>query len=198
LVDSDRPETHLNLGLHHLRRRDAGAAEAAYRTALRLDPAFVPALVNLADLERLRGREPESAALLRQALTLEPDNANARHALGLALVRRRDYVGALAALQRASELAPENARYAYVYAIALNGAGSRAEALRVLERVHREHPTDRDSLLALMAFAREAGDGGRALGFARELVRLDPINPEYRRIVTELQQRWPQLEAPPR
>jgi len=54
MVDADRPETHLNLGLLELRRRELAGAEAEYRTALRLNPDFVPALVNLADLDRGR------------------------------------------------------------------------------------------------------------------------------------------------
>ena len=50
MIDFDRPESHLNLGLLKTRRQQLNEAEAEYRTALRLDPKFVPALVNLADL----------------------------------------------------------------------------------------------------------------------------------------------------
>jgi Tfp pilus assembly protein PilF len=190
-VDADQPEAHLNLGLVALRQRDPAAAEAAYRTALRLDPAFVPSLVNLADLERSRGREPQSVELLRQALALEPNNADARHALGLALVRQRDYAAALVELKRASALAPGNARYAYVQAIALSSLGAKPEAVALLEEIHLRHPTDRESLLALMAMARDAGDAARAIAYAKELVALDRLNPDYARLLTELQQRWP-------
>ena len=58
MVDADRPEAHLNLGLLDLRRQQPAEAEAEYRTALRLDPSFVPAMVNLADLDRMRGHGP--------------------------------------------------------------------------------------------------------------------------------------------
>ncbi len=91
MVDADRPEAHLNLGLLDLRRRQLTEAEAEYRTALRLDPNFVPALVNLADLDRAQGRDEEGAELLRKAMAIEPDNADVRYALGLYLVRKRDY-----------------------------------------------------------------------------------------------------------
>jgi predicted CXXCH cytochrome family protein len=59
MVDADRPEAHLNLGLLDLRRRELPEAEGEYRTALRLDPNFVPALVNFADLDRERGNDEE-------------------------------------------------------------------------------------------------------------------------------------------
>jgi hypothetical protein len=54
---------------------------AGARTALRLDPNFVPALVNLADLERTLAKDEEGADLLKQAMALEPDNADGRYAL---------------------------------------------------------------------------------------------------------------------
>jgi Flp pilus assembly protein TadD len=57
-VDADRPEAHLNLGLLDLPRRELAEAEAEYRTALRLDPAFVPAMVNLG-LDRARGMDQQ-------------------------------------------------------------------------------------------------------------------------------------------
>ncbi|MDD2769332.1 MAG: hypothetical protein PHT19_11400 [Methylococcus sp.] len=46
-------------------RGEAGPAEQAYREALRLDPAWVPAYANFADLYRQTGRDDEGSALLR-------------------------------------------------------------------------------------------------------------------------------------
>ena len=106
LVDAERPEAHLNLGLLDVRRREPAAAEAEYRTALRLDPGFIPAMVNLADLDRMRGQDQQGIDLLHTALTLEPGNADVHHALGLLLVRQHDYTGALAELRRANNWHP--------------------------------------------------------------------------------------------
>ncbi len=86
MIDADRPEAHLNLGLLKTRRQQLSEAEAEYRTALRLDPKFVPALVNLADLDRQRGMDKEGAELLRAAIAIEPNNAAIKHSLGLLLV----------------------------------------------------------------------------------------------------------------
>ena len=157
-----------------MRRPELPEAEGEFRAALRLDPNFVPALVNLADLDRARGRDAEAEKLLREAMTIEPDNADVSYALGLSLVRRREYGGAMDLLRRAQELAPDNARYAYVYAVALNSTGAHGEATALLDRTHRQHPADRDVLTALVSIAQDTGDLAAALSHARELAALDP------------------------
>ena len=189
MVDAERPEAHLNLGLLGLRRRQLPEAEKEYRTALRLDPGFVPALVNLADLDRARGMDEEGAILLKKAMAIEPDNADVRYALGLYLVRKRDYPEALDLLRRAHELVPDNARYAYVYAVALNSSGAARQASTLLEEAHQQHPADRDVLMALVSIARDQGDVAAALGHARELLALDPGNAQLRALVSELEKK---------
>jgi Flp pilus assembly protein TadD len=120
-------------------------------------------------------------------MAIEPDNADVRHALGLLLVRKRDYAGALELLRRANELAPENARYAFVYAVALNSTGAGAEAMTLLEEAHRRHPADRDVLMALVSIARDKGDLATALLHARELVDLYPADTQLRTLLLELE-----------
>jgi predicted CXXCH cytochrome family protein len=189
LIDADRPEAHLNLGLLKTRRQQFSEAEAEYRTALRLDPKFVPALVNLADLDRQRGLDKEGAELLRAAIAIEPNNAAIKHSLGLLLVRQRNLTEALPLLRDAATLDPDNARYAYVYAVALNSTGSAAEAKALLERTHKQHPTDRNVLLGLIAFERDSGDVAAAITHAQELAALEPQNPQVRALLNDLRQR---------
>jgi len=189
MVDADRPETHLNLGLIRMRRKQFSDAETEYRTAIRLDPEFVPAMVNLADLDRERGMEKEGDELLRTALAIEPNNADVKHSLGLLLVREHNYTEALSLLREASELASDNVRYAYVYAVALNDTGSPGEAISVLKRTHEHHPTDRDVLVALIAYERDGGEISAALTYAQELAMLEPSNPQIRILINDLRKR---------
>jgi predicted CXXCH cytochrome family protein len=187
LVDSDRPEAHLNLGLLYVRLRQPDKAEAQYRAALRLDPGFVPALVNLADLARMRGMDQQGAELLRTALAIEPGSAAIRHSLGLLMVRQRNGAEALTLLRQAMELAPDNIRYAYVYAIAMNSAGDHQAAMAILGRAHQQHPADVDVLGALVAIARDKGDFPAALLYARALAALRPEDPQLRILVQQLE-----------
>lgn len=186
LIDADRPEAHLNLGLLSVRQGDVAAAETEYSTALRLDPAFVPALVNLADLDRMRGLDEQGAALLRKAVAAAPANAEVHHALGLLLIRRHDLDGALIELRRANELDPDSARYAYVYAIALSQTGFAPRAARLLEQTHQRHPADRDTLRALISIEAATGHVPNALRHAEELTTLDPSDRQARQMVEEL------------
>jgi predicted CXXCH cytochrome family protein len=171
MIDADRPEAHLNLGPETKLRHPSGGEP--HRTALRLDQNFTPALVN-SPISTASWANQESTELLRKAMSIDPNNADIRHSLGLALVRQHNYAEALPELRRASELAPSNARYAYVYAIALNSIGAGASAMELLENAHKRHPTDRDTLLALVSISRDTGDFATALSHARELVALYP------------------------
>jgi tetratricopeptide (TPR) repeat protein len=182
----DRVEANLNLGWVRAARGDAQEAERAYRRALEIEPGFVPALVNLADLYRALGRDAEGEALLRQATRADPDNADVHHALGLLLARVERVDEAVVELELASTLRPETSRYAYVFAIALNSIGERERAMATLEAVHGKFPTESEPLIALASFARDAGDAETALYWATKLLELAPGDPDLQAFVAEL------------
>ncbi len=179
-TNADRPESHLNIGLIYVDQGQFDSAETAYRAALGLQPTFTQAAVNLADLYRLQGRDAEGEKTLRQALELDPHNAAAHHALGLLLIRQKRLPEALAALAEAARLGENNPRYSYVYAVALNGAGQGERAIQTLETVLAKHPNDRDTLMALATFQRDAGHLDAARDYARRLAALEPDHPEVR------------------
>jgi predicted CXXCH cytochrome family protein len=186
-VNADRPESHVNLGLLYSQRNASDAAEAEYRTALKLEPHFVPAYVNLVDLYRNLGRDAEGEKLLRDALRAAPGEPVLHHALGLLLARQQRYPEAIAALAQAARLDERNARLAYVYAVALDSSGERRAALKVLEANHRRHPADRDTLLALTTINRDLGDREAALGYGSKLLALLPGEPGIRQLLRELE-----------
>jgi tetratricopeptide (TPR) repeat protein len=155
-VDADRPESHVNLGGLAMALGQPGEAEAEYRAALGLSPLFVPAWIQLAEVERLSGREGGADSLLRAGLAANPSAADLHHALGLSLIRQRKYPPALEELGLALRLAPDNARYAYVYAVALHDTGSGAESMAVLRRAVARHPNDRDLSDAIASYSRSS------------------------------------------
>ena len=145
---AERPESHVNLAQIYLRSGHADEAEKELATALRLDNHFVPALVNAADLERSRGRDPVAERWLLQAIAIAPDAAEPVHALGLLKVRNGKRAEALELLGKAARLDPATTRYAYIYAVALVESGQREPALSVVATALKRSPKDA-SLLEL-------------------------------------------------
>ena len=186
-LNADRPEARAALGNFYARRALAAAAEAEYRAALRLSPQYAPAAINLADLYRQLGRDGEGEGVLRTAIAASPRDGGLHYALGLALTRLKRTDEAMAELRRAAELEPDRARYAYVYAVALHSAGRSEQAIAVLKENLARHPEDRDTLLALVTFSRDAGDLVAALEYAERLARLVPGDRDVANLVRSLQ-----------
>ena len=174
------------LATFYAHRGAVADAEAEYKVALRLGPQYMPAAINLADLYRRAQREGDGEAILRGAIAAGPPDAGVHHALGLTLVRLKRLDEALGELRRAVELAPEQARYAYVYAVALHSAGRGSEAMTALKDGLARHPDDRDTLLALIGFSRDAGDPETALDYAERLARIAPTDPAVAGLIQSL------------
>jgi Flp pilus assembly protein TadD len=67
--------------------------------------------------------------------------------------------------------------------------GAGASAMELLENTHKRHPTDRDTLLALVLISRDTGDFATALAHARELAALYPEDIELCMVVLDLEKR---------
>jgi len=134
-------------------------------------------------------------ALLRDTIAAAPQDAGLHYAQGLALVRQKQNNEALAELRRAAELAPDQAQYAYVYAVSLHSAGRVEDALSILKENLAKHSTDRDTLLALVSFNRDAGNIAAALDYAQRLAQIAPNDRRVSELVDTLKR---QLESSPR
>ncbi|MFQ5961771.1 MAG: tetratricopeptide repeat protein, partial [Candidatus Methylomirabilales bacterium] len=187
-VNADRPGSHLNLGVLYTRSGKFDKAEAAYRTALRIDPAFVQAYINLADLYRLEGRDDQGERILREALTIAPRDADVHHALGLLLVRQQRMSEAVKVLGQSATLRPDNPHYSYVYAVALHTTGRPKDAIKVLDETHVRHPNDREVLYGLVTFNRDMGNLDAATLYAEKLIALSPQDPTARHLLNQLKQ----------
>ena len=185
-VHLERAETHLNLGNLYRdlgRRRDA---EREFRRSMVLDPTFVPAVLNLADLWRADARDDRADSLLTAFLSRAPESADAHFARGLTRVRLKRSGEALADLERAAALRPADARIQTILALALHGAGRSEEALGVLRQAAERRPGNPGLLYVLATLHRDLGRRREAEGYAQSLLRLDPENPVARALVREL------------
>jgi len=162
LVNAERPEANLNLGALAANLGQPVEAETAYNRALRLDPSFTPAYINLADLYRQTGRDADGEQVLRQGIKATPQNPDLYFALGLLQVRSEQLNGAIDSLSRAAELAPDQTHYRYVYALALDKAGKHEKAIQTLQTVLDREPAHRDAAITLANIHLQRGNADSA------------------------------------
>ncbi len=187
MINADHPSAHMNLGILYLNLGDFANAEASYKKAIEIEPAFTTSYINLADLYRVLGRDQEGEKVLRDALNQNPNMAVVHYALGLLLVRKENREEAMNYLQKAAGLEPANARFTYAYGVGLYSNGQPEEAINYLESALLQHPYDRDILYSLATFNREQGNLETAMEYAKRLVEYYPVDPDYRQLLQYLQ-----------
>jgi Flp pilus assembly protein TadD len=185
-LSADRMEGQLNLSALELQLGNVDRAVEHARLAVSFAPDEPAARVNLADALRRSGDEEGAERTLRGGLERAPDSAELELALGLSLVRQGRSDEALDAIGRAYRAAPGAARIAYTWALALQSAGRVDESIAVLEQAARDHPRDRDVLLALVTIERDRGHTAAAARWADALLALEPDDPRIRALRTSL------------
>jgi hypothetical protein len=73
-----------------------------------------------------------------------------------------------------------------VYAVGLNSIGRREDAMAALKANLVKHSADRDTLLALLAFSRDAGDIDGAIDYAERLAKLEPTDSNLPHLIEDL------------
>lgn len=169
---ADRPESHVNRAQIQLRLGKPQQAEAALRDALRLAPAHVPALLNLADLYRLARRDGDAEPLLRRAAEVAPALAEPSHALGLLLVRQGKVEESVGWFEKAHRAAPAQPQHARVFALALHETGRGRQGLMVIDAARVHAPDDAALLRTRILLARGLGLDDEVRVSQRELQRL--------------------------
>ena len=184
--NAERAESMVNLAGLYVDMDDFTQAEEAYRKAIKLQPQFVPAYINFAQMLKNLSREKEAANTLTAGIQQVAESASLYHALGLSQIRQKDVNSALQSLGKAATLDADNNRYQYVYAVALQSVGKVNLALEILLKTHDTHPYDTDVLYTLVTFSRDAGRRKQALLYARKLHALVPGNPDIEKLVQQL------------
>ncbi len=157
------------LGVSRLRMGDLEAAEATLRLAVSNDKKFLPAIYEMAVVQRLRGRFMESEALLTKVLQLSPEHVGAK--IEMALVNQLvgqgvDETAVKKLFERVKDIPKYAARALLVKSRQnlLEGLGERVlESVSYLKRCISLRPQEPEYLLELLAIhLRPGGDIAKA------------------------------------
>lgn len=137
-------------------------AIAQYRQALRIDPAYGPALTGLAETLFRQNRLDDAEDYARKAAHIQPESASLQALLGRILLARDDLSGALAAFDAAQTREPENPDHAVQLSSCYRRAGDLIGALRQARYAWELDPTGKAAANALGTALAAAGAAQRA------------------------------------
>ena len=154
---------------------------SAYPQALRINPRFVPAQINLAMLYDQRGEKPQAERQFREILRIEPDLAEIHYSLGLLLAEDESRLAEAAeSLAAAAELSPDNPRIHYNLGLAYQTLKRPGDAEKELKRALKLSDSDpTDCLVALAILYSQQKHLQEAARYADELIRIQPGNPQW-------------------
>ncbi len=188
-VNADTPEAQMNLGIFYARQQNITAAKTAYELAIKLSPQFANAYLNLADLYRMQGLEAAAQKSLQTGIGQNPTNASLHYALGLSLIRQKNYIAAEQSFRRATQLDRANLTYLQAHALTLEQLGRRAEAINLLIKAPLQRSDNLGLLLSLLQKDERLEE---AVVYAQQLLQFDQKNAAVQALVGQLQQ---QLKA---
>ena len=173
-----RAVTHYNIGVELDDAHLDSQAEAEYRAAVALQPAWASPHTNLAGLLGRRGEHEEALLEGREAVRLAPESTTAHVNLGVALQSLGRTHEAVDTLARAVELDPRDAGAHYSLAEALIGLGQTKPAMDHLRETIRLQPSrlaGYNDLGILLCSEGHLAEGIEQLKIA---VKLDPASRE--------------------
>ena len=186
---ADRAAGHMDLALFYTDLGDLPKAEAAYRKATEVEPEFIPAHINYAEMLYGQNRRKESEEQFRAAIDLAmmPENeGTARDALARFLIRLQRYDEGIEELRKATELIPNHAQTQYFYGVALNSTGRFEDALPYLQQAHELDPYNVEYLIGLATICRDGGKLNLALQYAKAALATNPADPQLQQLVRSL------------
>lgn len=169
---------HNNFASILLEHGEAAAGMAELEEALRLDPSFADALLNLSRAELAAGRIEQALVRAEQAQRVELNSAAGWAVIGTVELAAGQLVAAKTAWREALRLRPEWADAHFSLGQVLVRTGETAEAAAAYREAVRLRPEWGAAHQELAGVLNDLGRAEESLPHAREAVRLEPAAPE--------------------
>ncbi|WP_171013538.1 XrtA/PEP-CTERM system TPR-repeat protein PrsT [Chitinivorax sp. B] len=173
-VNPRRALTYNLKGAILLAQHNVSGARAAFEQALAIQPAYLPAALNLAQLDSRLGEVGLARSRLQKVIALDAGNVDAMLALAdleIAAGKRDD---ALRWLERASAAQPGGLKPIYAQASLLFGAGDYERAIPMLEAALKLAPEHAEALSKLAFAQLQTGRHPEAMSSYSRLIILNP------------------------
>lgn len=175
-IDPTQADTQCHLGVVHWNLGRFEAAANAYKTALKLNPAYPEALNNLCMVTQDGFKSPESAlTLVDRAIKLRPDYADAYNNRGNVLQALDRYDEALASYDKSIDLKPDSASAHNNRGNALRKLGRLTDALSAYQEAIHLRPDYAEAFCNMGCTLADLGQVDDARVFYRRTLTLDPL-----------------------
>jgi len=184
----DSHAAHYNLGNHYLNMARPDAALVEFNTSMKLEPGFVPPLVNAALIYARQNRNAEAESLLRKALSLDAGSAEINFNLGLLLGEKGDTAGAEGCLRAALKSDPQFAPAAYNLAVIVSRKNL-DEAITLCARAAAARPQEPRYAYTEAFYRRQKGDLAGAELALRALLKRHPNYTDATQLLQDMLQK---------
>jgi Flp pilus assembly protein TadD len=165
---------HNDLGVAFVFRGDREQAVDEFKHALRLEPNYFAAYLNLANTLLDMGKHEEAVAQFHEALRLKPADAKAHNDLGVALKSMGDVRAAVAEFQTVLSLRPDDVHAHNNLGVALKALGNMDGAIAEYRTAIRLQPSDLNAHYNLGLVMMESGNLEAAVAEFRTALHLRP------------------------
>jgi putative PEP-CTERM system TPR-repeat lipoprotein len=176
LPDSPLPQN--LIGAAQLGRGDLAAARAAFEAAIRRQADFLPAHLNLAELDRQTGDSAAAKARYQQVLAHDAGNLKALQALAAMAGDEGDSAAAGEWLEQARQAQPQDIPTAVLLVQQYLRDGDTTRALDTARSLASAHPQAPLALHTLAFAQQKAGEDTAALATLTSLVKVTPDDPQ--------------------
>jgi tetratricopeptide (TPR) repeat protein len=183
----DLPSGRFNQAVLHVEQGEYEEARSRYEQAIAMDPRFLPAIANLAQLESALGARDEAERVLRTGLEALPSEGELHYSLGLILAEKGAREDSASALARAAVLLPQRARVQYNHGLAEQHLGHVERAAAAFRNAAEIEPLNPAFVRALAILYAQNGRWIEANRAARTMMELEPDSPGNRALFQRIQ-----------